>query len=360
MKKTLFLSLFLVFVLLLAGCAKQESGNTPESTDGITETEENPSSPVIDETKPGFSASAMAQGGLFCPADGGYYFRSGKSDSLCFANKDGSGFRVLAECEPYAINVIGDTVYFLNAADFNSLSSVPTAGGEITSHRSGCNALLSVGSTLYFSDNAAMYSMKTESMRAKKLLDTVTPVSYYEGKLYCIADGGSLHTYAIEDGSQTEVTDYSVATVTVNEYGIFFENLIDRTFCRIFGGECEELVTVSSLTDYMVDGKTLYCKDGMQYQYLSMDVTVADHVLNPFVAFSGLFFTKTIGPMPVEELLAKYNGEESIASEDGNVLVAMDGDVFIYAMLAEAIQKTDSAACIAKVIDGQLTLWAQN
>jgi len=357
-KKLLFAALLSACVLF-AGC--NESNDPYENINEQTEQTEPQGSgdASADEKSPvalsiGYSASAAAQSGRVCPdGNGGLYYRDAATGFLSYAKTDGSGKKEIAKVKPLFINLVRDKLFFIVENNENSLCSLPVSGGEVAVlSQNNCKALFAIGDKLYYSDAYALYVVNTDGNGNHKLIDSATPVGYRDGKLYYTDENRYLNSYALEGGEKTLLLREPANTVTVTENGIFFANTDTGVFGQL-KDDGNVLPLISGMSLYMIDGNNLYFKEAVSGSYYQMNLDTSE--AKPLSAFSRLFFTSDGVPKKPEEIDLANAG--AIYSEDGSYLYVVDGQIFVYATLGEAMKANGVAECLTVLKDGAFKIW---
>ena len=355
MKKNIrfFAILFLLTfsVLLLVSCS---GNNEPYETKSPDESGEDAASNPSPENELGFSAGSASRQGLICSdRNGGILYQDAATSCLFHTDKDGKSTERLTERTPIYINCLDGIVWFIDS-ESGALCEVPLTGGEVSELKeSGCGSLFAVGEYLYFSEKGNACRMKRDGSANEILVKNAEPVSFYDGYLYYLAGDGSLFRIEPKSRQSEQIIANSVMTVSVNEYGVFYVDPTDKGFYRI--KDDEKFLLISGTEFHMTGGKYAYFKDTMSGQYYKIDVETA--VCTPFCMFSKLFFTEEGNPMTLEEIQPFLATAKEVSSEDGSYIYAVDGEVYLYATLSEALKKTGSSYCLTKVTEDGPVIW---
>ncbi len=343
--------ILLIFTAVLFVSCSGERATSPAETTEAVETD----APFVpDENTLGFSPGSASRQGLICSdGKGGILYQDAASGSLFHTDKDGDHTSALSERKPIFINCIGENVWFVDS-DTGALCSLPLKGGEVTEIKeSGCGNLFAAGGYLYFGEKGNACRMKQDGTAYETLVKNAEPVSFFDGYLYYLAQDGSLFRIEPRSRQSEQIEANAVMSVSVNEYGVFYVSPADKGFYKLKDGE--RTLLISGTEFHMTGGKNAYFKDTMQGIYYRIDVETA--VCTQLCTFSRLYFTEKGQLMTLEEIQPFLSTAKEVSSEDGGYIYAVGEEVYIYATLAEALNRSGSAYCLTKVTENGPVIW---
>lgn len=243
MKKVIVLAM--IILVTLSGCSKNNPSLLTDDSDTTQPILNDVSSDsqlnsVESKERYGFENGNLAAGGLMCGDENGWVYYRSEADhwNLYKAKIDGTEKTKICDDTPAYINVLDDWIYYSNFNDGFSIYRIRTDGNNREKLIDGyCGNLHVTSEKLYFdlrNENNApqIYSADLDGSNKNLIAENLYVAAYYDGILYC-RDIKSLYAVNAVTGTTDKIFVGYTHNIAVDDSGIYFWAVDDRTYCRI-------------------------------------------------------------------------------------------------------------------------------
>lgn len=243
MKKVIVLAM--IILVTLSGCSKNNPSLLTDDSDTTQPILNDVSSDsqlnsVESKERYGFENGNLAAGGLLCGDENGWVYYRSEADhwNLYKAKIDGTEKTKICDDTPAYINVLDDWIYYSNFNDGFSIYRIRTDGNNREKLIDGyCGNLHVTSEKLYFdlrNENNAphIYSADLDGSNKNLIAENLYVAAYYDGILYC-RDTKSLYAVNAVTGTTDKIFVGYTHNIAVDDSGIYFWAVDDRTYCRI-------------------------------------------------------------------------------------------------------------------------------
>ena len=276
---SVLLALVLVLIYGFAGCGGQDGENDAEGLHVRAVTPKQPvedpvETPNFDRTDVGNSASNIIHGGWVAQSDGWVYLSYDDEElgySLFKSRPDGSGRELLLDSECRFINVLDDTLYFVNEGEGGAIYSMDVNGSDLKRLNDADSEYAHVmGDWVYYinqDDDRRVYRLATDGSENTRITDYISRF-VFAGEGYVFFQRMSAEHYQSGGGGYEakglDPDDVRFGNVDPNKY---FERYGELFMLKPDGSE-KQIVEYDNacFTAFIEDG-VLYYGDYLGYLY---------------------------------------------------------------------------------------------